>query len=93
MAQFIIGSAKLFSGDVELIDVRDRKLAGVLFFYGEWPAGGPFAVMDDGEFAGVEFVAKPEKPSDQGFDGIGCPRPIASSWAVPSRKAPNRRRP
>lgn len=80
MAQFIIGSAKLFSGDVELIDVRDRKLAGVLFFYGEWPASGPFGVMDDGEFAGVEFVAKPEEPSDQGFDGIGWASRIFSRF-------------
>ncbi|MDX3809044.1 MAG: hypothetical protein QHC89_22005, partial [Bosea sp. (in: a-proteobacteria)] len=70
-ARFIIGCAKLFSGDIELTDVRERKLAEVLFLYGEWQADGPFAVMDDGQVAGVEFVAKPEEPSDQGFDGIG----------------------
>lgn len=80
MAQFIIGSAKLFSGDVELTDVRDRKLAEVLFFYGEWSADGPFALMDAGEFAGVEFVARPEEPSDQGFDGIGWASRIFSRF-------------
>ncbi|MDW9830854.1 hypothetical protein GOB24_25200 [Sinorhizobium meliloti] len=80
MAQFTIGAAKLFSGDVELIDVKDRKLAEVLFFYGEWPAYGPFALMDDGEFAGVEFIAKPEEPSDQGFDGIGWASRIFSRF-------------
>lgn len=80
MAQFVVGSAKLFNGDVELTDVRDRKLAEVLFLYGEWPAEGPFAVMDDGQFAGVEFVAKPEEPSDQGFDGIGSASRIFSRF-------------
>lgn len=71
LANFIIGSARIYSGDIELVDPRDRKLAEVLFLYGEWPAEGPFAVEDEGGFAGVEFVASPEDPSDQGFDGIG----------------------
>jgi hypothetical protein len=71
MSRFIIGSAKLFCGEVELTDVRDRKLAEVLLLYGEWPADGPFAVVDDGQFAGVEFIAKPEESSSQGFDVIG----------------------
>lgn len=80
MAQFTIGSSKLFSGDVELVDVRDRKLAEVLFFYGEWPVNGPFAVIDEGEFVGVELVAKPEEPSDQGVDGIGWASRIFSRF-------------
>ena len=71
LANFIIGSAKLYSGDVELTDPRDRKLAEVLLFYGEWPTEGPLAITDGGEFAGVQFVAAPEEPSDQGWDGIG----------------------
>jgi len=71
LANFIIGSAKLYSGDTELVDPKDRKLAEVLFLYGEWPAEGPFAVMDCSGIAGVEFVARPEELSDQGFDGIG----------------------
>jgi len=71
LAEFIIGSAKIYSGDVELTDPRDRRLAEILFLYGEWPAEGPFAVMGDDGFAGVEIVATPEEPSDQGFDGIG----------------------
>ena len=45
-AHFVIGSVHIFSGDVELIDARDRRLAEILFFYGEWPAEGPFAVME-----------------------------------------------
>ncbi len=71
LANFIIGSAKLYNGDIELIDPRDRKLAQILLLYGDWPVSGPFAIMDKGGFAGVEFVAEPEEPSDQGFDGIG----------------------
>ncbi|MCF3946951.1 hypothetical protein [Acidiphilium iwatense] len=80
MAQFIIGSAKLFSGEIELTDVKDRKLAEVLLLYGEWPADGPFVVVNDGQFAGVEFIAKPEEPSDQGFDGIGSASRIFSRF-------------
>lgn len=60
----MIGSAKLFSGDVELTDAKDRKLAEVLFLYGEWSAEGPFAIMDSEKLGGVEFVAKPEESSD-----------------------------
>ena len=71
LAEFIIGSARVYSGDVELIDPRDRRLAEMLFLYGEWPAVGPLAIMGDDGIAGVEFVAEPEEPSDQGFDGIG----------------------
>ncbi|UPT97741.1 hypothetical protein J4G48_0006500 [Bradyrhizobium barranii subsp. apii] len=80
LANFIIGSAKLFSGDVELTDPRDRKLAEVLLFYGEWSTEGPLAVTDGGEFAGVEFVATPEEPSDQGWDGIGWASRIFSRY-------------
>ena len=71
LAEFIVGSARVYSGDVELTDPRDRRLAEILFLYGEWPADGPFAVMGDDGIAGVEFVATPEEPSDQGFEGIG----------------------
>lgn len=80
LANFIIGSAKLYSGAVELTDPRDRKLAEVLLFYGEWSADGPFAVTDDGALIGVEFVANPEEPSDQGWDGIGWASRIFSSY-------------
>lgn len=71
LAEFIIGSAKVYSGNVELADPRDRRLAEILFLYGEWPVDGPFAIMGDDGITGVEFVANPEQLSDQGFDGIG----------------------
>ncbi len=80
LANFVIGSAKLYSGDVELTDPRDRKLAEVLLFYGEWSVGGPHAISDGGAFAGVEFVATPEEPSDQGWDGIGWASRIFSRY-------------
>ena len=50
LTNFIIGSAKLYSGEVELTDLRDRKLAEVLLFYGEWSTEGPLAITDGGEF-------------------------------------------
>ena len=80
LTNFIIGSAKLYSGEVELTDLRDRKLAEVLLFYGEWSVEGPLAITEGGEFAGVEFVAMPEEPSDQGWDGIGWASRIFSRY-------------
>jgi len=71
LAEFVVGSARVYSGDVELTDPRDRRLAEMLFLYGEWPVEGPLAVMKDDAIAGVEFVAAPEEPSEQGFDGVG----------------------
>ncbi len=70
----------VYSGEVELTDLRDRKLAEVLLFYGEWSVEGPLAITEGGEFAGVEFVAMPEEPSDQGWDGIGWASRIFSRY-------------
>jgi len=72
LAEFVIGSAQVYSGNVELTDPRDRRLAEMLFLYGEWPAEGPLAIMGDDGIVGVEFVAAPEEPSDQVFDAVGC---------------------
>ena len=80
MADYRIGSAKIFGGDAELTNPRDRKLAEVLLFYGEWSTEGPLAVTENGEFAGVGFVATPEEPSDQGWDGIGWASRIFSRY-------------
>ena len=80
LTNFMIGPAKFFSGDIELTNVTDSKLAEVLFLYGEWPAAGPFAVMSGGEIVGVEFVAEPNEPSDQEFDGIGWASRIFSRF-------------
>jgi hypothetical protein len=80
LAQFIIGAATMFSGDTELTDARDRRLAQILFMFGEWQIEGPFARMDGEQIAGVEFVARPEEPSDQGFDGIGWASRIFSRF-------------
>lgn len=80
LANFIIGSTKLYSGDVELTDPRDRNLAEVLLFYGDWSTDGPLAIMDGGEFAGVQFVATPKEPSDQGFECIGWASRIFSRY-------------
>lgn len=70
-ARFEIASTHFFSGSNELTDPRERKLAEILFFYGEWPSEGPFPLLQDGEITGVEYVSAPVEPSEQGFDGIG----------------------
>lgn len=82
IAEFIIGSAKLYSGGVELTDPKDRKLAEVLLFYGEWEIEGPLAVTNGSGFAGVEFVSRPREPSDsdQGWEGIGSASRIFSRF-------------
>ncbi|WP_430415263.1 hypothetical protein [Parasphingorhabdus sp.] len=80
LAEFVIGSARMFSGDIELKNLRDRRLAEILFLFGEWPCDGPTAIMDENGITGVEFVASPEEPSDQGFDGIGWASRIFSRY-------------
>lgn len=80
LARFTIASARLYCGEVELVDQRDRKLAEILLLYGEWPAEGPFAITGADGIAGVEFVARPEEPSEQGFNGIGWASRIFSRY-------------
>ncbi|WP_206364932.1 hypothetical protein [Sphingomonas panacis] len=80
LAEFIIGAARMYSGDTELADPMDRRLAEILFLFGDWPVDDPVARMDRGEIAGVEYVARPEEESDQGFDGIGWASRIFSRY-------------
>ncbi|PZU66721.1 hypothetical protein [Sphingobium sp.] len=80
MAEFMIDAARMYSGDTELTDPRDRRLAQILFLFGDWTVADPIARMDGGEIGGVEFVAQPEEPSDQGFDGIGWASRIFSRY-------------
>lgn len=82
LASFVVGSAQLFSRDAELINAKDRKLAQVLLFYGEWEVEGPIPFMDGNEFGGVEFIASPREPTcpDQGWEGIGTASRIFSSF-------------
>lgn len=80
-AKFTVGAARLFSGDTELTDRRDLKLAEVLFLYGDWLVAGPFARMEGGELAGVEYVAEPQElTEDQDFQGIGWASRIFSRF-------------
>jgi hypothetical protein len=80
LAEFTIGSAQIYSGDVELIDPKDIQLAKIFFMYGEWPAEGPYAIMEGAEITGAQYVAAPVEPSDQGFDGIGWASQIFSRY-------------
>jgi hypothetical protein len=70
LAEFIIGSARVYSGDIELTDPRDRRLAEILFLYGEWPAEGPLAIMADDGIAGVEFVPPLKSPPIRALTGL-----------------------
>ena len=79
-ARFVIGSVHIFSGEVELMDARDRRLAEILVFYGDWPMEGPFAVIEGDQLIGAEYVAEPPEQSDQGFDGIGWASRIFSRY-------------
>jgi hypothetical protein len=84
LAAFTISSASLFSADVELTDPKDRQLAEILFMYGEWPVEGPFPLLGEDGLTGVQFVARPEEPSDQGFDGVGWASRIFSRFFAES---------
>ncbi|MBD8640256.1 hypothetical protein [Sphingomonas sp. CFBP 13733] len=79
-ASFIVGSVEIFADGKRLVDARDRKLAEVLIFYGEWTLAGPFALMEEGEIAGVEYVAEPEEPAGEGWQGIGWASRIFSRY-------------
>lgn len=79
-AHFVIGSVHIFSGEVELIDARDRRLAEILFFYGEWPMEDPFPVFEGDQLIGAEYVVEPPEPSHQEFDGIGWASRIFSRY-------------
>lgn len=80
LAQFIIGAARMYSGDTELTDPRDLRLAQILFMFGDWSIEDPVARMDAGTISGVEFLAHPEELSGQGFDGIGWASRIFSRY-------------
>nr|WP_153367030.1 hypothetical protein [Agrobacterium rosae] len=80
LANFMIESAKIYSRDIELTDSKDLKLAQVLLLYGEWEVDGPLALFEDGQFTGVEFVATPVEPTDQGWEGIGMASRIFSGF-------------
>jgi len=80
IAEFMIGSASLFSGEVELTDPADSRLAAILLQYGEWDLKGPLPLMGTDGVVGAQFVATPHEPSDQGFDGIGWASRIFSRY-------------
>lgn len=80
LANFMIASARFYSRDVELTDPKDRKLAQVLLFHGEWAVEGPAALMDGDQIVGVELVAKPVEPTNEGWEGIGTASRIFSSF-------------
>jgi hypothetical protein len=80
VANFIIGSAEIVADGERLVDARDRKLAEILLFYGDWTLTGPFALMEEGEIGGVEYVAEPEEPTGEGWEGIGWASRIFSRY-------------
>ncbi|MEW9613378.1 hypothetical protein AB3G45_05995 [Shinella sp. S4-D37] len=55
----------------QLTDPKDRKLAQVLLFYGEWEVKGPIPFMDGDQIGGVELVVYPVEPTyhNQGWEG------------------------
>jgi len=76
----LLAVSRIFSGNVELVEPRERHLARILFAHGEWPLHGPNDVTDENGNPAYEFVAEPEEPSGQGFDGIGWASRIFSRY-------------
>ena len=77
LTNFIIGSAKLYSGEVELTDLRDRKLAEVRLFYGEWSVEGPLAITEGGEFAVPLISPRVRWLLAGGQAGVGAPQGLS----------------
>ncbi|MBU4284278.1 MAG: DUF2031 domain-containing protein [Nanoarchaeota archaeon] len=54
--------------------IRDKEIsrfAYLLFWFGKWKQEGPFPVIKDNTFHGMEYIAKPiEETSRQGFEMI-----------------------
>lgn len=59
-----LAAVRLFSGDAELIDDRDKQLAWILMLYGEWELSGPRALLEGDKLLGVEFSAAPVEDDD-----------------------------
>lgn len=70
-AVFTIGNARMFSGEVELTNPRDRHLAEILFHFGDWSLDGPKPIIGDDGLSGAEYVSMPYEHSKYDFDGIG----------------------
>lgn len=73
-------TAALYRDGQLLTDPRDQNLAMVLLQYGEWPLNGPMEETAEDGARLVHFLAEPEEPSDQGFDGIGLASRIFSRF-------------
>lgn len=67
---------------VGLVDARDRKLAKVVLFYGQWTLTSPFARVEKDEIACLEHVAgfDSEEATAEGWQGIGWASRIFSRY-------------
>lgn len=72
-AAFTIKEMKLFAGDTEITDDRERNLALYFMFYGRWIEEEPLVDISDNELLAIDFIAQPVEKSDpsQGFEMIG----------------------
>lgn len=68
-----IVAAEMCSQGNIIHDKELAKLAYLLFWFGRWEQEGPFPIIEDNTFHGIEFIAKPaEETEGQGFDMIAA---------------------
>jgi hypothetical protein len=66
----IIGVEMCSQGTI-IHDKEIANLAYMLFWFGQWEQAGPFPILKDDLFHGIEFTAKPfEETEGQGFEMI-----------------------
>lgn len=71
--QFTIGDAIVYSGDREIADPVEQKIAWVLADLGDWECTGPLPQISDGNLDAIELVWTPRERAnpDQNFEMIG----------------------
>lgn len=69
---FTIGGVELWCDGKQIKEQKEQNLAFYLMLYGDWPASGPSAIIENNERLAVEFTAEPVASNPgQGFEFVG----------------------
>lgn len=70
---FTIGDVKLFAGDTEVTDKKERDLLLYMMFYGKWVSQETVPTIVDGKLEYIDTVAVPlDLTPDQPFELVGA---------------------
>lgn len=69
---FTIAGVELYCNPALIESKLEQIIALYLMLYGDWPANGPRAVIENNDLLAIEFIAAPLEPTPgQGFEFIG----------------------